>query len=385
MMKKVFRNGLILFLTLFLLCRAEPAVAAWQKLSGSEILLRAEEEISGDLWVTGGVVEIRGRIKGDLLIFAEELILKGTVDGDVLGLIGRATVSGKIAGNFRGLVVDNRIEGVVSGSLSTAGSQLALGDQSRVGSLLARYTIVQLLGEIAERADVNGNHVYVDGKLDSDLQVTARQIILGNNALVGGDLVYREGTTPVFKPGAKVGGECRPVATAASSAWLGLRGVWFVGSLFCGVVWLLLFRRRWHQILEIRVPWRRLIGLGVGSLTLLPVLSVLTGLTLFGLPLSIGLLLLFLVLLVFGELPAYLLVGRWFCGLIRRNKSIHPVLSLLAGGFVLAFLKLLPVVGVFFAIAGRIVGNGLFLIYLFWRGNTGQTTVSVGASGNSFG
>ncbi|NLW59879.1 MAG: hypothetical protein GX073_06000 [Firmicutes bacterium] len=373
-MKRRSFNGLIFIflLSLFILVfRGEPAVAAWQKLRGDEIIIRAGEEIDGDLWVSGGVVEIDGRIKGDLLIVAEELILRGVVDGDLLGLIGRTKVTGEITGDFRGLVLDAQIDGVVAGSLSTAGSKLVLGARSRVGSLLAWHTTVQLLGEIDEAAMVKAAFLLFNGKLDGDFQVNAGQVIIGENAFISGDLSYQEGMTPVFKPGAKVGGEIRTVADAVSPIYTGLQGIWFVGSLFCGMVWLLLFARHWNRILEAGIPWRRLIGFGVGSLIFLPFLSILTGLTIVGLPLGIGFFLLFLVLLLFGELPAYLLVGRWFCGLFRKKKRTHPVFSFLAGGFVLTFLKLLPVVGVFFAIAGRIIGNGLFLTYLFWNEKNG--------------
>lgn len=375
-MKKRSINGLILFSLFLLVFRGEPALAAWRQLKGDEIFIRAGETLNGDLWVTGGVVEIDGRINGDLLIFAEELILKGVVDGDVLGFIGRTRMTGEITGDFRGLALEAQLDGTVAGSLSIGGSKLVLGARSRVGSLLAWYTTAQIWGEIDEDAAVKSVNLQFNGKLDGNLRLGAGHAIIGENARIGGDLIYPEGMTPVFQPGAKVGGEVRAVAPVASPRWTGLRGIWFLGTLFCGTGWLLFFGRRWKRLLEARLPWRRLIGFGVGSLIFLPLLSILTGLTVLGLPLGIGFFLLFLFLLFFGELPAYLLVGRWFCGLFRRKKPTHPVLAFLAGGFVLAFLKLLPVVGGFFALAGRIIGNGLFLVYLFGQENKTGPAVS---------
>ncbi|HEY8392933.1 MAG TPA: hypothetical protein VIL83_09415 [Capillibacterium sp.] len=371
-MKRRNLTGIILFFLLLFVLRGEPALAAWQQLKGDEIYIRAGEEIDGDLWVTGGVVEIDGRVKGDLLIFAEELILKGVVDGDVLGLIGRTRVAGEITGDFRGLTLEAQIDGNVAGSLSTAGSKLVLGARSRVGSLLAWYTTVQILGAIHEDAAVKSVYLHFNGEMDGNLQVSAGEAIIGERARIGGDLIYQEGMTPAVMSGAKVGGEYRTVAATASSFSAVLKGIWFVGSLFAGLLWLLLSRQRWNRVLAAPLPWRRLIGYGLGSLIFLPLLSIMTGLTMFGLPLGIGFLLLFLFLMLFGELPAYLLVGRWFCGLFRKSKPTHPVLSFLAGGFVLAFLKLLPVVGGFFALASRIIGNGLFLFYLFWHEKTGS-------------
>lgn len=96
-------------------------------------------------------------------------------------------------------------------------------------------------------------------------------------------------------------------------------------------------------------------------------MAVLAVLTLVGSPLGLGLFLLFSVLMAYGELPVYLLVGRWFCRLFRKTSRLHPAFLFLVGGFVFTFLKLLPVVGVYLTIGGRILGGGLLLTYLFWR------------------
>ena len=69
--------------------------------------------------------------------------------------------------------------------------------------------------------------------------------------------------------------------------------------------------------------------------------------------------------MAFGELPVYLLAGRWFCGLFHKKGRLHPVFLFLIGGFVFTFLKLIPVIGFYLALGGRILGNGLLLAYLF--------------------
>src|SRR5690606_15431063 len=157
----------------------KPAAAAWQTLTGREIFIREGEVITGDLWVMGNGVKIAGQVKGDLLIFADQLELSGQVDGDVLGVIGRTLISGAVGGDFRGLSAVAQIDGVVAGNLSAAGTQLVLGPQSKVGSLLSWYTTTRLLGEIVGSALANGNIFSLDGKLGGDLQVGSKQIIVG--------------------------------------------------------------------------------------------------------------------------------------------------------------------------------------------------------------
>ena len=117
-MKNVFWKKILVWLILVLFFGGEPAMAAWQTLTGSEVFIREGEVIAGDLWIMGNGVKIAGEIKGDLLIFADELDLSGRVDGDVLGVTGRTLISGEVVGNFRGLSAFTQIEGVVAGNFS---------------------------------------------------------------------------------------------------------------------------------------------------------------------------------------------------------------------------------------------------------------------------
>lgn len=360
-MKKIF-SGLIVFLLFLAVFSGETAAASWQRLTGEEILLPEGETIEGDLWVFGRRVEIHGRIKGDLLIFGEELVLSGTVEGDVLGAVGRATVTGEIEGNFRGLAVTAQLDGIVSGNVSLLGTEMVLGPKSKTGSILSWYTAVQLLGEITSSATLKGDYCYFNGKLDGDFQVGG-QAVLGENTVITGDFIYPAEVEPVLKAGFKVGGVKRPLASTPVSVMTWLQGLWFVGSLLLGLVWLLLFPQRWHSLLSSKISWFRMVGFGFGGSLLLPLLSILASFTVIGLPLGIALFLLFLALILLGELPAFLLVGRWFYRLFGKKTRTHRVLLFVTGGFVLTFLKLLPVVGFFFGVVARVLGNGLFLTY----------------------
>ncbi|HBR33385.1 MAG TPA: hypothetical protein DD734_02055 [Firmicutes bacterium] len=369
-MKKVF-CGVIVFLLFVVVFSAEPAAAAWQRLSGDEIFLREGETIEGDLWVFGRSVEIDGRVKGDLLIIAEELVINGTVEGDVLGAVGRATVSGTIEGNFRGFAATAHLDGLVSGNLSLIGTEMVLGRKSKTGSILSWYTAAQLLGEVTSSASLKGGYCYLDGKLDGDLQVGG-QVVLGENAVITGDFIYPAEVEPIMKPGFKIGGERHPLASTPVPLLTGIQGLWFVGSLVLGLVWLFLFPQRWNSLLSSKISWLRTVGFGLGGSLLLPLFSILASFTVIGLPLGIGLFLLFLALMLLGELPAFLLVGRWFYRLFGKKTRTHRVLLFVTGGFVLTFLKLLPVVGFFFGVAGRILGNGLFLTYFVWNDKPGK-------------
>ena len=368
MKKYMFLRILLIFGVASLLCLGpiQPVAAAWTTLTGEEVLIREGEEIDGDLWVFSRAVEIRGRIKGDLLIATEHLKVSGQIDGDLLGFAAQTELSGRVLGNLRLFSVLTNLNGEIAGNISAAGSELFLGPKATASSLLAWYTIATVAGEVKEAAYVKGTALTMSGQIGQDLKAGGTRVMLTQDAQVGGDLIYRAGIEPVLEPGAKVGGKLREFATPPPPGLTALRGVWFVGGLFLGVVWLLIFPHRWTEMMAMRPAWRRLIGLGLGGLIILPLLAFLASALVFGLPLGICLLLLFLILVFFGELPSYLLLGDLLFGALRKGRRTHPIVLFTAGGFVLTFLKILPYIGYFFSIAGRVVGNGLLLSYLFY-------------------
>lgn len=365
-MKKNSLIALIVLCAGLSLIFSQPASAAWKILTSDEVLIREGEEINGDLWVFGREVEIKGRVKGDLLIAAEDLKVSGQIDGDILGFAGQTELSGRVMGNLRLLSVLTKLNGEIAGNISAAGTELFLGPKATASSLLAWYTLATVAGEVKEAAFVKGTAFTLTGKIGEDLKTGGTNVTIAQQAQIGGNLLYRAGVEPVIEPGAKVGGKLREFAPSPSPGFTVLRGIWFVGGLFFGVVWLLVFPHRWVEMMDTRLVWRRLIGLGLGGLFLLPLLALLFSVILIGLPLGICLLIIFLILVLFGELPSYLLVGKLFFGVLRKGKNTHQIALFAAGGFVLAFLKLLPYIGLLFSIASRVVGNGLLLSYLFY-------------------
>ncbi len=367
MKRFLFLRVLLVAGAVFLFClnSGQPAAAAWKTITGDEVLLREGEEIEGDVWVFSRAVEIKGRIKGDLLIVAEQLKVSGQIDGDLLGITAQTELSGRVLGNLRLFSLLTNLNGEIAGNISAAGNELFFGPQAKTSSLLAWYTLARIAGEVTEAAHIKGTALVLHGKVGEDLKAGGSRVMITQGARVGGDLIYRQGITPVLQPGAQVGGKLREFIPL-SPALTAFRGLWFIGGLFLGVLWLLVFPYRWMELMAVRPAWRRIVGLGLGGSILLPFLAFFTSALVIGLPLGICLLLLFLILVLFGELPSYLLVGNLLFRTFRKERQPHPVLLFIAGGFVLTFLKILPYIGYFFSLAGRIVGNGLLLAYLFY-------------------
>ncbi len=368
MMKKVKIILPMIIFFMVTLMSATPVLASWNNIVENEVLIREGEEIEGDLWVIGRSVEIKGRIKGDLLIFAEELTVSGQIDGDLLGMVGRTEISGSLRGNLRLLSMVNRINGLVAGNISAVGTELLIEPEAKVSALWGWYNMANISGEIRESAIVNGNIFNLTGKVGEDLKIRANKVFIAENAFIGGNFHYPAGTKPIIESGTQVGGRISEYQLASSTGLPVLKGLWFLGGLFFGVIWLLISPRGWMEITELSFfPWRRVIFLGMGGVFLLPLLSIFFSALLIGLPLGICLLIVFIILLLYGELPSYLLMGRLLYRLLWKNKKVHPVFLFISGGFILAFMEWLPYIGFAITLLSKVLGYGLILSYLFFR------------------
>jgi cytoskeletal protein CcmA (bactofilin family) len=378
MMKKVKIILPVAIILIFILLSATPVLGSWDSIVENEVYIREGEEFEGDLWVIGRSVEIKGRVKGDLLIFAEELKVSGQIDGDLLGMVGRTEITGNLQGNLRLLSMVTRINGLVAGNISAAGTELLIEPEATVSTLWGWYNLANISGEIRESAVVNGNIFNLTGKVGEDLKIGVNKGFIAESALIGGDFYYPAGITPIIESGTKIGGKISEYELASSSGLPVFKGLWFLGGLFFGVIWLLISPRGWMEMTELSsISWRRLILLGVGGVFLLPLLSIFFSALLIGLPLGICLLILFFILLLYGELPSYLLMGKLLYRLLWKNKKIHPVFLFISGGFVLAFLKWLPYIGFIITILSKVLGYGLLLSYLFRKKQVKKIEVTI--------
>ena len=88
---------------------ATPALA-FDGRSGDVVVIKADEVVNDDLYVSANEFTLEGTVKGDLIVFATTVYINGTVEGDLIA-----------AGNT---IV---IEGTVTDDVRIAGAALQLG------------------------------------------------------------------------------------------------------------------------------------------------------------------------------------------------------------------------------------------------------------------
>jgi hypothetical protein len=223
---------------------ATPA-RAFDGRSGDEIVIKADEVIADDLYVTARTFTLDGTVNGDLVVFAETVTINGTVNGDLIAagqvviINGTVTDDARIAGAAlqvgenasigsdvigAAASLEAKDGSTVEGELVYAGGQaLLVGDVT--GDVLAATGGLELRGSFG--GDVRA---YVDATEDTqsappmnmymtNIPITIPSVHPGltvaDNAKIAGNLEYTS-TIELPLPSGVVGGEVTRTAPVAS-------------------------------------------------------------------------------------------------------------------------------------------------------------------------
>lgn len=288
--------------------------------AGATVVIE-EGETVGDLQAAGGSVVVRGTVDGDLSGFAGSVVIEesGVVTGDLQASTGSLVIRGTVEGNLEGGggSVSLTPEGSVGGNLSVAAGDLVLG-----------------------------------GTVGGDVSAGVDRVELTSAASVGGTLEYSSDATIVRADGATVDGQVSAVDDLSSDtefeeAFRGLDTVLSIYGLLAtflvGAVLLFAFPE-FADTVTTRVSDEPLVsgGIGLGGLVGIPVVLLLTVITIVGLPVAlIGLMAFGLLVFTSSALAEYA-VGAWA---LSYASVDNRWLALVIGVVGVGLLSRLPLVG----------------------------------------
>jgi len=203
---------------ILILAFASPTRAAEFR-GGDVVVIKADEVIDDDLFVSGNIVEIEGTVTGDLFATGSEVTVEGQVGGSAF-LSGYALTVG----------------GDVEGSLYSGGYSLAVERGAQIGRnvYFGGFSLILDEGSSVGRSVYTGSYqTVVDGEVEGDVNASAAALVI--NGAVGGDVTGEvqeadgagavfpsfPGSVPIRSPGldignsAEIGGEIDVQVTAA--------------------------------------------------------------------------------------------------------------------------------------------------------------------------
>jgi len=370
------RSDRLFGLTFLGLIAAVPLLVAGLRVGGV-VIVAEDEVVREDLYAMGERVIVEGVVQGDLFVITGNLTVSGRVEGDVLGLVGGPVlISGEVQGSVRVAANTVSVTGTIRDDLAAAAMETAV--HGGIGRDAFLYTgEFSTDGIIGREIRAHAWRMTINGPVGKDIKVRVDTLILGDNAVVGGDVFYKGSDDAEISSGATVLGAVirrdalAPVWAKAVTRLFAILSVF--GFVLAGLVGSWLFRgtsRRAVETVGARPGKSALVGLG--AVLLVPILILPMFLTLVGIPIGLVLLILWLVALFLGPLPAVTWLGN------RLTKRTTGVAAGLIVGTLLwrGAMWLLPLLSAVLYLAALLVGLGAAVLAMWEQRRAGGTATT---------
>ncbi|MDD4351630.1 MAG: polymer-forming cytoskeletal protein [Candidatus Gracilibacteria bacterium] len=344
-------------------------VLALEIAGGEEFTIPEGKVYDDNLIVGGGVVEIEGTVNGDLIAGGGYITITGTINGDVLVGGGR---------------VEFEKDSLVTGDLKMMGGMLDLA-----GNVSEDVTVysgqLDLSGEVLALS-ADAGQARISGKVLENLDIRAGMLTFSEGVEIGGNLNYSSPNEVKFPEGFTVGGEivveeyyseAQLEQMEESDQMLGQRGFMgrvnvaakFMSYLMILLLGAILLNVAPNYVLQISLQvkdhfWKSL-GLGFLSLIVVPIAVVILLFTVVGIPLSIILVMLYLIAVYLVPIwPSYLLGSKLLK--LHTSKAMPKYakrLGALALGLAIyEILMLIPILSTLIYLVVLFVGLGALLL-----------------------
>jgi len=369
-------QALVLSGALLVLVAPSAAMAAEVR-NGPNAVVAPGETVDDDLFATGQTVTVDGRVIGDVFATGQTVVVTGTVDGDLIAAAQQVVVDGTVNGNVRAAGAVVTVNGRVGRSVTGLAQQVNVSSSGRVdGSLVAAGETISAFGPVGRGVTAGGGTLQLGGPVGGKVLVWANNLSLGPNTRIAGDLEYRS-DPPADVPSGAVAGrvqfdqiEQRQQQAPVLNGLFDFGGlVWLCGSAILGALALIFAPRAAARAVELgRQQPVPTFGLGLLALCAVPVVAVLIGLTLVGLPFALAVAALYWLALLLAWPALGLVVGTELARRVRRGEPMPVLGALVVGLIVLHLVTHLPIVGGLVAFLGLAFGLGLIVqSFRRWR------------------
>jgi cytoskeletal protein CcmA (bactofilin family) len=328
--------------------------------AGDDVYL--DEPVEGNAFAAGARVEVRER-----------------VDRNVFVSGGTVTVTGPVGRNLYAAGGEVRIEGKVDGKARAAGGKVRLAPGASIGgSASFAGGTIEVDGTVGRRLRAYGDTIFINGRVDGDVEIAGEDIRIGPDARIDGAVEYRSSRDISVDPAAQVAGGVREVrkdrrwlreAGRGAAIFGGVTvsfGMVLVGALL--ILAMPAFSREAGATIRNK-PWQSA-GIGVLMLLGVPFAVIVLLVTVIGIPLAVLLVFGYVALMLLGYLVAAIFVGDLALERVGKDKlgsAWWRVLFMFLALVAIAIVKQLPFLGGLAVALLFVAGIGAFTMRS-WQG-----------------
>jgi cytoskeletal protein CcmA (bactofilin family) len=362
MIKKLFFIFLILIITPLI-------TVASQFMSREGVVVPRADSVFDDIYLFSNQSEIYGYVDGDISAFSYDIETNGHITGSVNIFAYKSILEGEVDQSSRLFGYQIDYDAHTGRNVLAFAQRIDFGRKSVIGrDLTCGAERVNFDGVVHGNADINADVISVSGTIDGDLKASGGEISLISPAIIKGDFICTSTDEPYIDDDVVIEGQTewtppkkteKQVSKGLSAVGAVFRFLLFIMALVTGLAMIILFRRHtdesavqiqkrfWHTLAIGFLAWVIFIG---GSLILLVLII--------GIPLSILLVTLGMVLFYVGKVYVSIFIGRLLIGLIHRGKRIALGWELLLGLIILTLIFRIPGLGTLVYIVTFVLGTG---------------------------
>lgn len=326
--------------------------------TGENIFIGKSEKIINDVYIAGGSVNSSGFITGDLITAGGSIIINGDVSSDVIAAGGNINILSNVGDDVRlagGTII---LGGKIGGDLILGGGQVNISGDGILGDVI-----------------IGGGNVYINAPIGGNVMIEADKVTLGSLAVISGNLTYRATKELIKEEGAVVKGvidfklrDNKSISSKFSTTIFSEVFLWeFLTLLACAFLIGLTLRRYNKEIiiLTISQPFH-LLGKGILTLIIFPLVFILLFVTLIGIPLGLLGLLGFIILLIFSWIMVPIILGSIIFRYFFKKELEISWKTIFFGALIYSIIGIIPFLGVLLKMVLILITLGA-LITFKWR------------------
>jgi len=381
-MKTIKIASFLFILALVFSFTAQNAQAADFRIAGKDngnVNVEKSETIK-NLYAAGNLVSIDAYVQKGLHAAGNVVTINGDVGGTVYSGAGTLMINGNVGGSVHGgggsVVINSRI----TDDLFIGGGNIVVSKSASVGGdLFIGGGNVDIEGLVMGDAYMGGGTITINSEIRGDVKISsADKIKIGKDAKISGNLKYysknkieiEEGaiisgeTTIIAKEGAKGGNSAKPDKGTVFAIIFGIISLAILvkmgGLIAVGLVLVYMFKNVTERVVRESLTsfWKSL-GVGLLSLIVIPIATIILLITLVGIWLGIIVGIMYALSILLAVSFASITFGSWALGVIRKNKDYVVNWKVVVGGvIVMGIVGLIPVIGRLFFFIFMLISFG---------------------------
>jgi cytoskeletal protein CcmA (bactofilin family) len=348
-----------------------PASSATERRTGPSATVGKDENIKGDIYISGERVRIEGTVDGDVFAVGKDIDIDGHVTGDVITAGRYVRIRGTVDGNIRSAGNTAVITGTVGKNVTWFGDSVMVDSTGKVGGGVTMFGgTLSIDGRLGRDILFYGGEANINGGVGGSIRQSGHAMNIGSNAQVEG-AIHFEGDKPAeVSPSAKLASPVefkqmvkkRDYRDAHYYIW---QVIWAAAYILFGLVLFALMPKFSEDAVRYAESYGAAAGLGVLAGFGVPIAALIACCTVVGLFIGLATFSVWYGALYFGQVIVGAVVGQWLMG---RTSELWPLIGRMTVGIILVRLcTTIPHVGGWVKYGAAFWGLGAISLALYRR------------------